>query len=413
MSVGSVMETMIQQDATETMGASIGNTGAGSKPAGTSEGGKPVVGGIDDIFNLYDSGGDEQPSDNKVTLKEDKTKLPDELNNVKDVKKEEKSEEEDQEEVVEDKKEDIQQEEQQSKDEKKIDLTEKVKVKVNGSEIEVPLQDVINSYSGQQEIQRRFTEFDKQKKTWEKETAQERDFSNYVKTEIGDLRQSFEGIISQYQKNGFIDKNPLEAVNQLLDKMGINSNLFERAVFEHQLPEYANFFNMTDVERDALFTKKENEYLRRKEQGFTERDQQVKLREQKQQQDFELIRSAGLDAVKYEELSSELLEAGHKDVDASKVVEYAKQKPTLEKVIKVFQEAGLDATSDPRSKQVFSIFKDHPSTTVEEVLEYLDPNRAAIKSAKVLQTKQPKNTRVPPQNNEDSELLEQLEFFRR
>lgn len=403
MSVGNVMDTMMQQDASESMGASVVNTGSNQQPAGSNSTGKPVVSGIDDIFNLYDGAGDESEADkNGVELKEDKSKVPEELSNIKkeDKKEEQKEEKEDS-------------SPEPKKEESNLNLPEKVKVKVNGNELEVPLQDVINSYSGQQEIQRRFTEFDKQKKTWEKETAQEKEFSQYVKSEIGELRGSLDGLVRQYEKHGFMDKNPLEAVNQLLDKMGINSNLFERAVFEHQLPEYANFFNMTDIERDALFTKKENEYLRKKEQGFTERDQQVKLREQKQQQDFELIRGAGLDTVKYEELSNELLDAGHNDLDASKVVEYAKQKPILEKVIKVFQEIGGDPINDSRSKQVFSIFKDYPDTTIEEMLETLDPQRAAIKSAKVLQTKQPKNTRVPPQTDVDDELIDQLEFFRR
>jgi hypothetical protein len=406
MSVAQVMETMATQDATESMGASVGNTG---QPAGSSNTGKPVVSGIDDIFNLYDPSNEESEADkNGIEFKEDDKKIPDELNNEKpkDEKKDEPKEEE--------KKEEGKKPEVEAKEEsKQSNLPERVKVKVNGNEIEVPLQDVINSYSGQQEIQRRFTEFDKQKKTWEKESAQDKEFSQYVKTEIGDLRNSFESIIGQYQKHGFIDKNPLEAINQLLDKMGINSNMYERAVFEHQLPEYAKFFNMTDIERDAYFTRKENDYLRRKEQGFTERDQQVKLREEKQRQDFELIKSAGLDEVGYQSLSNELLEAGHKDLTADKVVEYAKQKPTLEKVVKVFQEIGVDPTQDGRAKTVFQLFTDFPDTTIDEVLDHLDPNRAAIKSAKVLQEKQPKNYKVPPQTDEDEELTDLLSYFRR
>ena len=406
MSVEGVMNTIATQDASESMGASIGHTG---QPAGSSSTGKPVVSGIDDIFNLYDPSGEESEAEkNGIELKEDDKKIPDELNNqkVKEAKKEENKQEEKPEE---EKKAEV----EAKKDPDNANLPEKVKVKVNGNEIEVALQDVINSYSGQQEIQRRFTEFDKQKKTWEKETAQEKEFSSYVKNEIGELRGSFDSLINQYQKNGYIDQDPLSSVNQLLDKMGINSNMFNRALFEHNLPEYAKFFNMTDVERDAYFTKKENDYLRRKEQGFTERDQQVKLREEKQRQDFELIKSAGLDSVKYDELSSELLEAGHKDLTAEKVVEYAKQKPTLDKVVQVFQKVGSDPTQDERARTVFKIFSDFPETTIEEVLDHLDPQRAALKSAKVLHQKQSKVAKVPPQTDEDEELLDQLEFFRR
>lgn len=400
MSVESVMNAVATQDATESLGAS-------AVPSGSSNGGKPVVSGVDDIFNLYSDAGDESPADkNGIELKEDEKNLADELNNpeVKEEKKEEQKEE---------KKEEPKQEIEAKKEEKQAQAPEKVKVKVNGQEIEVPLQDVINSYSGQQEIQRRFTEFDKQKKSWERETAQEKEFTNYVKSEIGGLRDSFETIISQYQKHGYVDKNPLESVNQLLDKMGINSNIYERAVFEHMLPEYAKFFNMTDIERDAYFTRKENEYLRRKEQGFNERDQQVKLREERQRQDFELIKSAGLDEVGYQSLQSELLEAGHKDLTAEKVVEYARQKPTLEKVVKVFQEIGVDATQDPRAKTVFKILSEFPDTTEQEILEHLDPNRAAVKSAQILQAKQPKVTKVAPQDMDDEEFNEQMAYFRR
>jgi len=402
MSVANVMDTMMTQDASESLGASPVNTG---QPAGSSSTGKPVVSSVDDIFNLYDPSGDDSSVDNGINLKEEKSIVP-------DVKPEQKDTKEEKEEPKEEVKEEPKEEGSEIKDEKS-NLPERVKVKVNGVETEVPLKDVINSYSGQQEIQRRFTEFDKQKKSWEKEASQEREFTTYVKSEIGGLRQTIDSMVGQYEKNGFLDRNPLEAVNQLLDKMGINSNLFERAVFEHQLPDYAKFFNMTDVERDAYFTKRENEYLRKKEQSLSERDQQVKFRQEKQQKDFELIKSAGLDSVKYEELSSELTEAGHKEIDTEKVIEYAKQKPILEKVISVFNEIGVDPMQDQRSKVVFDILKEYPDTTIDEILEHLDPKRAALKSAKVLSNKHPKTTKVPPQTNVDEEADELLEFFRR
>lgn len=390
------MDTMMTQDATDTLSSSTVNTGS---PSGSTESGKPVVSGIDDIFNLYDGGEESAADKNNIELKEDKSPVPDELNNEKP--KEETPKEEEKE-----------VEKEKAPEDTKNLMPEKVKVKVNGNELEVPLQDVINSYSGQQEIQRRFTEFDKQKKAWEKETAQEREFAGYVKSEIGELRTSLDGLVRQYQTNGYMDKNPLEVVNQLLDKMQINSSLFERAVFEHQLPEYAKFFNMSDVERDAYFTKKENEYFKKQSEKLSERDQLVKQRELKQQQDFEFIKSSGIDSVKYEELQSELLEAGHKDLTPERVVEYAKQKPTLEKVVKVFQEIGSDPTQDARSKTVFKILTEFPDTSIEEILDHLDPQRMAMKSAKVLQGKQPKTTKVPPQNDQDGEFDEMMAFYK-
>lgn len=402
MSVSDVMNTMMSQDATATMSADVTS---GSQPSG-SAGSKPMVKGVEDVMNLYDDYEDDSPAaKNGVALKEDKNTIADELNNTvpKELNSEEKTKEAKEESVPETSKEVI-------NDSNK--LPDMVKVKINGAETEVPLQDVINSYSGQQEIQRRFTEFDKSKKAFETEKKDLVGMNDYVKQEIGDLRSSFDSLIGQYEKNGYMDKNPLEAVNQLLDKMGINSNLFERAVFEHQLPDYAKFFNMTDVERDAYYTKKENDYLRRKEQGFNDRDQQVKVREEHQRKDVELIKNAGLDSVKYDELQNELIEAGHKDLTAEKVVEYAKQKPTLDKVVEIFNTLGADPIQDERSRTVFKILQEFPETSVDEILDAMDPKRAALKSAKILDAKAPKVARVSSAKGEDADLDEMLNYYK-
>lgn len=403
MSVSDVMNTMMTQDATASMGADM--TG-GSQPAGSADA-KPMVKSVEDIFNLYDgSNDDSEASNNGITLKEDKNKLADELNNQVEKTDITEKKEEDEDAV------DKNAETSQNVIEEAKKMPDMVKVKINGAETDVPLQDVINSYSGQQEIQRRFTEFDKTKKAFETERTQLNEFNGYVKQEIGDLRQSFDTLVGQYQKNGYMDKNPLEAVNQLLDKMGINSNLFERAVFEHQLPDYAKFFNMNDSERDAFYTKKENDYLRRKEQGFTERDNAVKLREEDQRKDLELIKNSGLDSVKYDELKNELLDAGHKDLTADKVVEYAKQKPTLDKVVEIFTELKADPSTDERARTVFKILKEYPETTVEEILDTMDPSRAALKSAKILAAKAPKKTVAPSQRGADADFDEMMDFYK-
>ena len=399
MSVENVMSTIqAQESAVES--AVEGESSAGhSQPQSSTK----TVRSIEDLFNATYESEQEEVAESKPMEKEEKV-IPkeDKKNTAKPKEESEEKEEEQKEETTEEvKKEEPKQESQN------------FKVKVNGIEKEVPLQDLLNSYSGQQEIQRRFTEFDKQKKSWEKETAQEREFTNFVKTEYGEFKQYIDSMVSQYNQHGFVEKNPLQAVNQLLDKMGINSNLFEKALFEHMLPDYANYFNMSDVEREAFFTKKENEYLRKKEQGFTERDQLLKSQQEKQRKDFELIRSAGLDSVKYEELSKELENAGFKDISPEQVVDYAKQKPILDRIVKVFNEAGQDPMGDERAKTVHKLLTEFPDTTDEEILEYLSPDRVAMKKAQVLNQKGNKVPKVAPQKNEDAELNEMLNWFKR
>ena len=410
MSVEGVMNTMASQDATQSLSADM----TSSRPAGQDTTGKPTVNSIDDVFNIYSSTGDETESDkNGVELKEDEKKIPDELNNPKGVetKKEVKKEEEEvkEEEKTEEKKEESEEADPKTQENLKKDL---VKVKINGVEKEVPIQEVINSYSGQQEIQRRFTEFDKTKKAFEAEKTELIKFNEYAKNEMSTVRSEFENLVSQYEKSGALEKDPLGAINQLLDKMGINSNTYNRALFEHMIPEYVKFFNMTDTERDAYFVRKENEYLRKRDQSINERSQQLKAQEEKRQKEFQLIKENGLDDVQYESIRNELLEAGAKDLAVEQVLEYAKQKPTLERVVKISEEAKLDIT-DSRVAKIKEILIRFPETTDEEILNVLVPERAAINAAKILQDKKPAGKRAQPQNDEDKELEEQLKFYRR
>ena len=411
MSVEGVMNTIASQDATSSLGADMTST---SIPAGQSSTGKPTVNSVDDIFNIYSSTGDETETDkNGVELKEDKTKIPDELNNAKGVetKKEVKEEEAKEEEKVEEKTEEKTEENLDPKTQENL-KNDLVKVKVNGVEKEVPLQDVINSYSGQQEIQRRFTEFDKTKKAFEAEKTELVKFNEYAKNEMSTVKSEFETLVRQYETSGAIEKDPLGAISQLLDKMGINSNTYNRALFEHMIPEYVKFFNMTDTERDAYFVRKENDYLRKRDQSINERSQQLKTQEEKRQKEFQLIRENGLDDVQYESIRNELLDAGAKDLAVEQVLEYAKQKPTLERVVKISEEAKLDL-SDQRIAKIKEILIRFPETTDEEILNVLVPERAAINASKVLQAKKPVVKKAQPFSDEDKELDEQLNFYRR
>jgi len=184
MSVENVMSTIqAQESAVET--AVEGELSAGhSQPQSSTK----TVRSIEDLFNATYEGEQEEVAESKPMEKEEKV-IPKE--DKKNTAKPKEETEENTEEVKEETTEEVQKEEPKQE-------SQNFKVKVNGIEKEVPLQDLLNSYSGQQEIQRRFTEFDKQKKSWEKETAQEKEFTNFVKTEYGEFKQYIDSMVSQY-----------------------------------------------------------------------------------------------------------------------------------------------------------------------------------------------------------------------
>ena len=252
----------------------------------------------------------------------------------------------------------------------------KVKVKVDGQEIDVSIEELKSGYSGKQAISKRFTELDNEKKSFAKEKSQVLADGNRMREEIASLKGGFEAVVSEFTKNGFTSKNPSILVDQLLDKIGIDSHAYNRAVFEHNLPEYASFFEMDDVQRDAYFAKKENEFLRKKDQTFAERTREAQANQARQQQEFNLIKKSGLSVDDFNQHFEELADLGSEDLSVETVLEFAKVKP-------IFDKAGEIISKTPRAgdveliQSVSRLLMEFPNTTEEEIIEHVTGKKAA------------------------------------
>ncbi len=263
----------------------------------------------------------------------------------------------------------------------------KFKVKIDGQDVEVTLEELTNGYSGKQAISKRFTEFDKEKKTFQKEKEQILNDQKYVRGEVDELRNSFSTHIEEFKKNGFTSKNPMAALDTLLDKIGVDSYAFNRAAFEHNLPEYAKFFEMSEVEQDAYFVKKENEFFRKKEQTFAERTKQAQSQQERQRQEFDLIKQSGLSTDSYNLHFDELEALGEQDLSVERVLEFARVKP-------IFDQAGSFVAKTHKAgdialiQEVARLLMEFPTTTESEIIEHINGSEQAKKAAKTLKNKE-------------------------
>lgn len=130
-----------------------------------------------------------------------------------------------------------------------VDSDASFKVKVDGKTEEVPLQELINNYSGKTAWDKKFTEIGKEKKAVEFEKAQitkERDY----------LTQSVQKVLEPLkQKNG----NPLDSLMALVELSGEDPYNAYRRIMEANLEEVGKLLDMTEVEQELYFHKKKDE----------------------------------------------------------------------------------------------------------------------------------------------------------
>ena len=162
------------------------------------------------------------------------------------------------------------QEEQGEKDAKRKGNEEGVhEVVLNGEKVEVTLQDLKNAYSGKKEIDKRFTELDKERKEWQDEKSQ------------------VEGYIAEFG-NRVKDGNIMGGLAYFADFAGIPAYLLKEQLIAAITPEIQSRANMTQEEISNQLLKGENDFLQQRNESERERNTKEQARLQSQQAERDL-----------------------------------------------------------------------------------------------------------------------------
>ncbi|MBA3754829.1 MAG: hypothetical protein H0X02_00740, partial [Nitrosomonas sp.] len=131
-----------------------------------------------------------------------------------------------------------------------IEPDAKVRVKIDGAFQEVPVQELINNYSGKTSWDKKFSEIGNEKKVLEQEKSEvtkTKDFlQNTLSEVIGHLNDP--------------NKNPFDALYFLVEKSGHdNYSVYKRAI-EANLEEVEKLMSMSEIERKSYFLEKKDEF---------------------------------------------------------------------------------------------------------------------------------------------------------
>lgn len=272
--------------------------------------------------------------DNKKNNKKDEDEISDEEESEEDENKiEEESEEE----------EEIEEEEKEERKEVKklrmrmgeelfnVDSDASFKVKVDGKNEDVPLQELINNYSGKTAWDKKFTEIGKEKKNLEFESNKLLKQKEFLDNHL------YNAIIPLKDPN----KNPIDSLLYLVEMSGEDPYNAYRRIMEANLEELGGLLDMTELERELYFHKKKDELhgnAQKKRNDSIQKEQafnQVLNKVDQLRQAFNVSEEAFVDAS--EELESIYNGSGlnANNITDEAVVDYASLKPHIAVVKKL------------------------------------------------------------------------------
>jgi hypothetical protein len=161
-------------------------------------------------------------------------------------------------------------------------------VVVNGQR--VPLGSLVDDYIGQKEINRRFTEFDKQKKSWENDV-------------VGRFNKNEQLVLNEIKKlQEAADSGEYSSAIASLAKMaGANPVEFERKIIQHVMESAEGINQMSEAEEKAYWAQKEAEHAKSQLQERETAEKTQQERAALKQNLVDIIHTSGLSERQFEE----------------------------------------------------------------------------------------------------------------
>jgi hypothetical protein len=172
------------------------------------------------------------------------------------------------------------------------------RVKVDGKEEQVPLQDLLNNYSGKVSYEKKFSELDRAQKAHHAERQ--------------DLQSSIDRLFNLAVK----ENNPRGAIEWLAEAMGGDPRQAWKAVREEVGKQLLNIKDMSEEDLKSLDEKEELEYLRKKEQKSTASARADRQRQELDKRVTAVREKHNLDKATYLKIYDELRASGEvRDAD--------------------------------------------------------------------------------------------------
>lgn len=218
-----------------------------------------------------------------------------------------------------------------------IESDAKIRVKIDGDYQEVPVQELINNYSGKTAWDKKFTEIGQEKKQLEVQTKELTKKQQLINSTVTETLSHFDDI----------NKNPVDAITFLADKAGKDPFTIWKRTLEANLDEIEKLMALDEVGRENYYLKKEKEFRTKSEEARKEAFHKEQAFNQALSKLDSLRQAQGVSEEQFLQALDELESDG---TDTSKMsdealVDYASLKPhvtTVQDILEPFEDSISD-----------------------------------------------------------------------
>jgi len=288
-----------------------------------------------------------------------------------------------------------------------IDALSTVPVKIDGKVEEVPMQELINNYSGKTAWDKKFTEIGKEKKTIEFEKnaiqVQKDKLTEHVNNALAPIRDA--------------SKNPLDSLLYLVEMSGEDPYAAYRRIMEANLEELTSLMDMGETERELYFHKKKDELHGKVAKQRNERTSKDLALNQAIEKVNQLRQAHNVTEDEFVDASEELEESfkaqglDANSITEEQVVDFASLKPHIVSVKELIEPYEDNISDEKYGDVVAQLSRNLRDGKVDKkgISEILKRNFSVDEEVKELNTKlyQKQSAKKPAKKVESEESMEE------
>lgn len=234
-------------------------------------------------------------------------------------------------------------------EELEIPAEAKFKHKVDGEEVEVGLQELLNNYSGKQSWDKKFTELDQDRQQYKSEL----DIVNKYVNEFAEISQ----------------KDKVGGLIKLAESVGLNPLEYKKQLRHELLNHYGDYLKMNEQQRAYYDQQEELEYYRQLRETEDQRRQEQQAQQELYQRIGEVQQAHNIDNDRLRYLATELQETYQAPVTPENLEQLHTNLVMLDRVEGTLKQVDPNLLNDDNAlTQLASLVRGNPNMTDEQML---------------------------------------------
>mgnify|MGYP003329193267 CR=1 FL=1 len=233
------------------------------------------------------------------------------------------------------------------------------KQKVDGEEVDVELQELLNNYSGKVSYDKKFQEFSSTKKEFD-------DYKNKYDTEISQINSYINDFAQKFRQN-----DALGALEYFAEFAGMKPYEFRRELLNQLVPEMERRSIMTEDQIKAEELAFQNEYLMRQHESAQKQSQEQQALRELENEIVQVQEAHGISDEDFENAYNELMEMDYDgEINPATVAEYYMHSTAYSKADEIL--SGIDpmlAEQDPVVESLQKVIVENPDFDDNDLIE--------------------------------------------